>query len=348
MGATTATATASAGWDWLSRFPQDGGVALISGDRPFAHEEGAYDDQYGVEAADESGLGIANLLRKFGSDFGGPALELGCGTGKATTGLCKSAAFPGFLITDSSRTFVDLTRDKLRRNGIGLDPVRFAVLSHLDLDKLPPSSFSAVVLRSTLHHFDDVPQWIKAAARTLRPGGTLVFEEPCSSGYLLMGLIAKVAATAWFNGLRRGERGQAAELAEVMQRYHRDDVDKSEWEDKHVFRPDEMMVWARDAGLAMHFLPNVTFEAYAHTADPKPDNMDFTKFVQDYMRYCMGYGAASAERIVKAVQPLCAYVAEACRGKREPYLVGTFLLQKPPAMRCPDGAGVSPPASAGL
>ena len=188
---------------WLDRFPKDQDVALISENRPYLHPEGGYDDQYGIQVADESGRGIANLLKKFDSDLSGPVLELGCGTGKATVGLCKSGAFPWYLITDSSKTFIDITRRKLQRNSIALDNIRFAVLSDTDLDRLPPASLSAIVLRSVLHHFTDVPRWIEAAARTLRPGGTLIFEEPCSPGYLLMGLVAKVAATA------SGQRPQA-------------------------------------------------------------------------------------------------------------------------------------------
>src|SRR4051812_44077476 len=115
--------------EWLERFPSDDGVALISANRPFTHPEDAYDEQYAIEVADESGRGIANLLTKFGADFTGPALELGCGTGKASIGFCKTGAFRWFLITDSSKTFIDITRKKLKLNGNPLDSVRFAVLS---------------------------------------------------------------------------------------------------------------------------------------------------------------------------------------------------------------------------
>src|SRR5918911_175299 len=104
MNGTATLGEAPAGRHWLDGFPQDDSVALISENRPFAHEEGAYDEQYAIQAADDSGIGIANLLRRFDSDFGGPALELGCGTGKSTVGFVKSAAFPLFLITDSSKT----------------------------------------------------------------------------------------------------------------------------------------------------------------------------------------------------------------------------------------------------
>jgi glycosyltransferase involved in cell wall biosynthesis/SAM-dependent methyltransferase len=319
---------APAGQRWLDRFPKDQDVALISENRPYFHPEGAYDDQYGIQVADESGRGIANLLKKFDSDLSGPVLELGCGTGKATVGLCKSGAFPWYLITDSSKTFIDITRRKLQRNAIAFDNIRFAVLSDADLDRLPPASLSAIVLRSALHHFTDVPRWIEAAARTLRPGGTLIFEEPCSPGYLLMGLVAKVAATASDSGLRREQREQAALLAETMKSYHRRDVDKSSWEDKHIFRPDEMIVWGRNSGLVTHFLPNSTFENYAYSTPPNIGRMDFEKFVRDYLHYCMGFGEANAASIAKAGKPYLQYVTEACRGTSEPYLLGIFLLQK--------------------
>ena len=118
-------------------------------------------------------------------------------------------------------------------------------------------------------------------------------------------------------------------LAETIKAYHRRDLDKSTWEDKHVFRPDEMIVWGRDAGLTTHFLPNTTFEHYAHTSSPPVGTIDFEKFVREYLQYCMGYGAASADQITKSVQPLCRYVMEACSGMQEPYLLGTFVMQRP-------------------
>lgn len=314
---------------WLNQFPVVGDVFQISENRPFAHDESAYDDQYAIDADDESGLGIANLLRAHGCDLSGPVLELGCGTGKASIGLCKSSAFPLALITDSSIAFIDITRRKLERNGVDLTSVRLAVLSDADLGRLPANSMSAVVLRSVLHHFTDVPGWIRDAARVLRPGGTIIFEEPCSAGYLLMGLVAHAVANDRKARLSRKEREQAASLAATMASYHRRDVDKTEWEDKHVFRPDDMMTWASAAGLTSTFIANGTFEAYAYSANPELSAVNFEKFFRDYLHYCMNFGPQAAAAIAAQASPLCAYVQTACGGTREPYLQGIFLLQKP-------------------
>jgi ubiquinone/menaquinone biosynthesis C-methylase UbiE len=315
--------------DWLNRFPAMGDVAQISDNRPFAHDEGAYDDQYAIEALDESGLGIATLLRAHGCDLGGPALELGCGTGKASIGLCRSGAFPLYLLTDSSMAFIDITRAKLLRSGVDLGAVRFAVLSDGDLGRLPAASVSAVVLRSVLHHFLDVPAWIREAARVLRPGGTIIFEEPCSPGYILMGVVAQAVANDRKARLSRKQREQAAYLAETMKAYHRRDVDKTTWEDKHLFRPDEMMTWAAAAGLTSTYIPNGRFESYAHSATPELPPVNFEIFFENYLNFCMGYGPESAAAITAQARPLCAYLEAACSGTQEPALLGIFLLTKP-------------------
>ena len=94
-----------------------------------------------------------------------------------TLGMCRTNAFPHFLITDGSRAFLDLTKDKLVGYKVGIKAVRFATFLDSDMQRLPASSLSAVVMRSTLHHFLDVPGFIAHAAATLRPGGVLVFQE---------------------------------------------------------------------------------------------------------------------------------------------------------------------------
>ena len=38
-------------------------------------------------------------------------------------------------------------------------------------------------------------------------------------------------------------------MAEAMSNYNRLDIDKSDWEDKHIFRPEQIQEWAQSAGL---------------------------------------------------------------------------------------------------
>jgi ubiquinone/menaquinone biosynthesis C-methylase UbiE len=314
---------------WLDGFPAKDGVTLISENRPFQHNEADYDSQYYNQDSNESGTGIVNLLRQVKCDFRGPILELGCGTGVATLGLCKAAESPWLLITDASTAFIEIVRKKMMHRGMDLGRVRFAVLSDADLDRLPPQSVSAIVLRSVVHHFLDVPGWIRSAARLLRPGGAIVCEEPCASGYLNMGLIAQAVAENEANGLWAEQRAQARLLADTMKAYNRRDMDKSQWEDKHLFRPEEMAEWTDAAGLHLTFIPNAAFETFATRHEGELPKTDFPEFFRNYLHYCMNFGPESAARIAQAALPLCRWVAEACAGTREPHLMGIFVMRKP-------------------
>lgn len=316
---------------WLDRFAQQDGATLISENRPYQHEETAYDDQYRNDQHDQSGSGVINLLRRFDANFEGPILELGCGTGKASVGLCKAAPNPWLLITDASTTFIDIARRKMEENAVDMDRVRFAVLADSDLRRLPAQSVSAIILRSVLHHFLDVESWMRDAARLLLPGGVILVAEPCSSGYLMMGMISQAVALFDDNGLTPRQRKRAQLMADTMKAYHRRDLDKSEWEDKHVFRPDELMGWAQGLGLRFEFLPNATFENFAANSQNSSPNVDFAVFYETYLNFCMGFGDADSRAIAQAADPLCAYVTEASAGAREPYLMCIFAFQKPHA-----------------
>ena len=83
-----------------------------------------------------------------------------------------------------------------------------------------------------------------------------------------------------------------------------------------------------DAAASTTTLPPAPTEK-PRKSDPEIGRMDFEKFVREYLQYCMGFGEQAAARITTAGRPYLQYVAEACGGTSEPYLLGTFLLQKP-------------------
>jgi 2-polyprenyl-3-methyl-5-hydroxy-6-metoxy-1,4-benzoquinol methylase len=210
-------------------------------------------------------------------------------------------------------------------HGNGVAAVRFATLLDSDIGSLPNGSLSAIVMRSVLHHFLDVPAFIRATARTLRPGGSLIFQEPCAGGYLLMGLLARMLGGEVGRSLTDAQREKANTMAETMAAYHRLDIDKTEWEDKHS--PEQIQEWAQSAGLVTRYFSNHHFEDFAY--DPVQTNgIHFHKFMEDYMNYCMGFGAADAAAMMEPLTPYTEYLLKACGGTREPQLMGVFVLQR--------------------
>ena len=172
---------------WIDRLPKWHGWLQLSSERPYAHAEEEYDNQYGVSAPEpEQGQGLCALLKTHQVGTRGPALEIGCGTGRLTFGLARHYPGPDFLITDPSQTFLRLTQSQFG-SGAGFPPrLHFAVLNADDLGQLPRDMFSLIAMRSTLHHILRVGDFIAASARTLRPGGALAMgAEPCESGYIL-------------------------------------------------------------------------------------------------------------------------------------------------------------------
>ena len=135
------------------------------------------------------------MLDRVHADRGGPAIEIGCGTGIFSRALARSGAFPGCLITDASLDFVRRARGYVLKPFAGLPSVderqvRFGLLMEDGMRALPESSFSLVSLRYVLHHILDWPAFIGESARLLRAGGVLTFEEPCLEGFMVQALLA--------------------------------------------------------------------------------------------------------------------------------------------------------------
>ncbi len=341
---------------WLSRVANEDGLFHISEAKRFAHDEAKYDGQYGNEAGDmQVGRGIVNLLKESGAPFDGPALEVGCGTGLATAGLVALGAYPLVVATDSSLAFLKITREKLKAQGLLSERVALAVMQGEEIDRIPEGSFSLILLRSTLHHILHPKKFLRAAAKVLAPGGILTCEEPCLEGYLMMGTIMQffpVVAKSAGVDLTSEQLAKVDVFVRSMQFYTRRDVDKSQAEDKHLFRVDEIMEVGAECGLSVKCHPNVGYryfsvpegeraggrgpEAEARRAQHRQQEATtglreqgwFRKFTRNYVRECMGWDAGLIEILDRCMGSYCDYVDESSRGGRVPYLNGTFVCRK--------------------
>ena len=318
---------------WSRSLPRYQGLLSISPERAYAHAEEQYDNQYGVTAPEpEEGQGLCALLKTHAVDTSGPALEIGCGTGRLTFGVAQHYPGPDFLITDPSPTFLRLTQSQFG-SGAGF-PTRlhYAVLNADDLGRLPPDMFSLIMMRSTLHHILGWQAFIVDCARTLRPGGALVMgAEPCEYGYVLMGVvgqsIAPVLAMAGVE-LRPAWKKQLSTFVETIKYYCRRDLDKTKAEDKHLFNPHEVSDLGAAHGLQLRFFPNASFADYAPPFEP--EFVSFSIFFLNYLRFCMLFDADFLKAIQRHLKPQLKYVDDCYRNHVGPAITGIYLLKKNP------------------
>jgi len=152
----------------------------------------------------------------------------------------------------------------------------------------------------------DVDAFIASAARALKPGGVLTFEEPCLEGYVLMGAMAQfLPAVAKGAGtpLTEAQLGHVDLFVRSMAFYARRDLDKSKAEDKHLFRVDELMRSGATCGVEFDFKSNRTYESFL--GEPGADPVFFERFFRssnaaERAIQGTGLGLAIAKVIVEA------------------------------------------------
>lgn len=317
--------------DWISRLPKWHGWLQLSAERPYAHAEDQYDNQYGITAPEpEAGEGLCNLLKTHGVNTTGPALEIGCGTGRLTYGLARHYPGSDFLITDPSQTFLRITQTQFSEADRLPTKLHFAVLNADDLGSLPKDMFSVIAMRSTLHHILDVKAFIAACGRTLRPGGALVMgAEPVESGYILMAAVAQgIAPVLQAAGvvIKPEWMRQLNDFTNTVKFYCQRDVNKRTAEDKHLFREHELAELGYQHGLHLHFFPNATFGDFV--APNLPEFENFSHFFLNYLQYCMLFDAEFLELIRLHLKPQMKYLDDCHRSHVGPTITGVFLLKK--------------------
>jgi len=321
--------------NFLQTCRQEDGIFVISEPRFFQHPEGAYDPQYAIDQIDlesyrHEGRVLLDLCNEYGYDSRMPALEIGCGTGRLSLSLAISGQLGEILITDPSPAFCRITASKLSHTLPGLTGAKTAVLIATDLEKLPKAAFSLIALRSTLHHILDIPRFFHDCAELLSPGGLIVFEEPCYEGYVMMGAMTQFMPDilkAHGVALSAKHVGDIQTFVDAMKFYARRDLDKSECEDKHLFRPDELMRICDDHGLRLELFPNRTF-GELHMRNEPLAGCYFERFYFDYLKYSMAWDQELINLFDRYGRKYLEYFAPLAAGGATPYTYGTFLCKK--------------------
>ena len=320
---------------FLQNCRRDGSLYVISEPRFFQHPEEAYDAQYAIDKLDvashlHEGNALLDLCAEFGHRTSEPSLEIGCGTGRLSLSLLLTGRLSDILLTDPSPSFCRITERKLAHVSQLRTKYSIAILTAEDMDKIPQQSFSLIVLRSVLHHVLDVRQFLFDCARALIPGGLLAFEEPCYEGYLVMGAITQfMPEILACRGVKLSDKhlSDIQMFAETMRFYARRDVDKSQCEDKHLFRTDELMRICSEYDMRMEFFPNRVF-ADIEDRSKSIASDHFERFYFDYIKHAMAWDTQLVEIFEQHAREYLAYFAPLVPGGGAPYLFSTFLCQK--------------------
>jgi len=220
-------------------------------------EEADYDRTHGVDPAHSLAL-ASRYLNIAGASAETPVkvLEVGCGTGNLTVGLDASPQVAGVLAVDISGPFLETTRDRLA--AAAQSSSRTALLcADLNDDVIAPESFDAIFGNSIIHHIFDVERLLTNLHKALKPGGVMIFNEPCQQGKSMISfLLGSIITMESGQPDRVFSDDDLYRMGAVLQIHKREllardnPAIKLEWEDKHIFETEAMADMAHRLGFA--------------------------------------------------------------------------------------------------
>ena len=205
-----------------------------------------YDAKWGINWGE---VGAHQVLLKTRKALGGApprfarSLEIGAGTGYFSLHLLKAGIVEAATCTDISPVMLETLEVNAAELGLSVETVA------CDAEQLPlaPGSFELVMGHAVLHHLPDLARAFREFERVLTPGGTVFFAgEPSRTGDRIASVPKRAAscmAPAWRRALRAREA--PAGHTDGGERNHQLEASV----DVHAFVPDDLVGFARDAGL---------------------------------------------------------------------------------------------------
>jgi len=180
--------------------------------------------EYARNSAAQQGWAL-ELIEKLGLSGEESVLDLGCGDGKISAEIARRVPAGRVLGVDSSEDMIGLSRRSFPASGYPNLRFQRGDARALEFD----ARFDVVFSNATLHWVRDHGPVLKGAARSLRPGGRILFQM--------------------------GGRGNGAEIFEVARQM----VASGEWGRFFVgfefpwgfYGPDDYLPWCAAAGLRL-------------------------------------------------------------------------------------------------
>jgi ubiquinone/menaquinone biosynthesis C-methylase UbiE len=262
---------------WFYSLPQQQGLAIVSPDQAYFHQEGQYDEQYQNSALD---LSRADPLIQFFDQYhiNSPfsvVLDLACGPGTLTLGL--ASCYPNAFVigADASSSFLKISQQKASQihpnNSSNLHWLR---LNDQDLCQLPKGLFDLVTIRSGLHHFVDWRMCMKDLSRLLSVNGILAMFEPKADFFIYTELLLSDLSAHHYDSLPQEAIDFINLFSATASFYIQQDVDKAQAEDKHAFFVEDLVNCAYQCNLRL------VSAGHEYSAP-------FSKSCRDYLQYCM-------------------------------------------------------------
>jgi ubiquinone/menaquinone biosynthesis C-methylase UbiE len=116
------------------------------------------------------------VVEALGIGPGSRVADIGAGSGLLTVHLARAVAPNGRVIaTDIDGAVLDLLAQRLKAAGLSNVVERRVVGA--DKPELEEGAYDAILLAEVDHYFTDPAEWLRAAARALKPGGRIVISN---------------------------------------------------------------------------------------------------------------------------------------------------------------------------
>ena len=124
----------------------------------------------------------------------------------------------------------------------------------------------------------------------------------------------------------KSDFGRLKLLVDTMKAAANRTIDKSTWEDKHVFRVSDLVRWSERLALEVEFISNREFNDFDKGS--RAESFTYREFIHMYIAKCLNYGEDFAAKFCDDLPTIYGYLDKVSSGNNAPHFHGIFILRK--------------------